>query len=135
LFDPTGLIGYDPPGKPQSQQGWPICDGHGGVTIQFPTHPTIDKCMHDCVAVHESVHIRDLRQLSPGVCKNMGRGMRPKFDTNTQNNASEVRAYEAELQCLKKKLESMSGCGDECRKFIEFQISNIPNVMKRYAQP
>ena len=61
--------------------------------------------------------------------------MGPKFDTNTQNNASEVRAYEAELQCLRKKLESMSGCDGECRKFIEFQINDIPNVMRRYAQP
>lgn len=135
FLDPTGLIGYLPPQQPQPNKGWPICDGHGGVTIQYPTNPKVKKCMGDCVAAHESVHIKDLRQLSPSVCKNQARNTRPGFDTNTQANASEVRAYEAELQCLQKKLESLSGC-DDCKSFIQYEINtDIPNQIQHYSQP
>jgi len=90
--------------------------------------------MRDCVGVHESVHIRDLRQLSPSVCKNMTRGARPKFDTNAKNSASEISAYQAEIECLKKKLQSLSGC-DDCNSFIQYEINtDIPTQMQRYAQ-
>lgn len=135
LQDPAGLIGYLPPAQPQPNKGWPICNGHGGIGIQYPTDPKIKKCLGDCIAVHESVHITDLRKLSPSVCKNVTvPGTRPGFDTPSQDNASEVRAYEAELHCLLKKLESLSGC-DDCRSFIEYEINtDIPNNIRQYAQ-
>ena len=132
-IDPDGLVLYQPPDKPLPNKGWPVCDGHGGITIQYPTNPMIQKCMKDCVAVHEAVHIRELRALTPSVCSNRERWVRPKFDTPEQNNASEVRAYRAELQCLIKKLQGLSDC-DECKKLIQYQInSDVPKQIRNFS--
>jgi RHS repeat-associated protein len=136
LRDPEGLsgTGYLPPQTPQANIGWPMCDGHDGITIQFPTDPMVRRCIGDCLAVHESVHIRDLRNLNPTICKNVPPHWVPGFTDKSAANASEVRAYEAELQCLRKKLESLSDC-DDCKKFIEYEInSDIPSQIRHYSK-
>jgi len=133
FVDPSGLVRYQDPDKPAPNKGWPICDGYGGVTIQYPTDPKINRCMKDCIKVHEAVHIRELRQQSPSVCKNMDRYVRPKFDTPEQNSASEVRAYKAELQCLIKKLQGLSDC-DDCKAFIEYEINtDVPAQIQHFS--
>jgi hypothetical protein len=127
-------VGYYPPQSPKPNRGWPICNGRNGVTIQYPQlPPKAKKCLGDCIRQHELTHIADLRRESPTVCKNMPRGTRPHFDTTEADYASERRAYDAELQCLKAKLAAMSDC-DDCKKLVEWRIGNIPEVRKQYEK-
>lgn len=136
LSDSHGLVGYDPPDAPEAYSGWPICDGHGGITIQFPTDPKVLECMKDCVSVHEAVHIVDLRHLTPSVCANQKYKVIPKFDTPEQAKASEVSAYKAELRCLIKKLQGLGADCHNCRQFIEYEINtDVPNAIKQYSRP
>jgi RHS repeat-associated protein len=134
--DPTGLVKYANPQAPQPNTGWPICDGRGGITIQYPTNPRILDCLKDCITVHEAVHIAQLRALTPSVCSNQLRGVIPKFDTTPQDYASEVDAYKAELRCLIKKLQGLASDCHNCGKIIEYEINtDIPNQIGKYSQP
>jgi hypothetical protein len=63
----------------------------------------------------------------------MPAGTRPHFDTTEADYASERRAYDAELQCLKAKLATMSDC-DECKKLVEWRMGNIPEMRKQYEK-
>jgi RHS repeat-associated protein len=133
-IDPDGLVGYLPPRAQMPNRGWPICNGRDGVTIQYPNLPPKGmKCLGDCLREHELVHVLDLRRASPTVCRNMPRGAIPRFDTTAQDFASELRAYDAELQCLQRKLRDMSDC-DDCKALVEWRIGDIPKQRRRYEK-
>jgi hypothetical protein len=118
--DPLGLVQYD---KPNRNIGTIICNGSGGIAVQFPANipPMAEKCLGDCLRAHEISHISDIRRLGPGACKGQARGVIPTFDTSAQLLASERKAYDVELACLQKKLEGMSDC-DECKKWVQTRI-------------
>jgi hypothetical protein len=121
--DPLGLFQYD---KPNSNIGTIICNGTGGVDVQFPANipPMAEKCYGDCLRAHELSHISDLRRLGPGLCKGQARGVIPTFDTTSQLLASERKAYDVELACLQQKLEGMSDC-DQCKKWVQSRIKRV----------
>lgn len=88
-------------------------------------------CLKDCVDAHERKHMRDLRREDPNVCKNISRGYLPRFDSASANGSSERGAYDAELECLKKKLNGASAdCA--CIPHYERRIKDIPNERRRY---
>jgi RHS repeat-associated protein len=85
--DPLGLVQYD---KPNPNIGTIICNGSGGIDVQFPANisPMAEKCLGDCLRAHEISHISDIRRLGPGACKGQARGVIPTFDTQAQLLAS-----------------------------------------------
>ena len=121
--DPLGLVRYD---KPNPNIGTIICNGSGGIDVQFPANisPMAEKCLGDCLRAHEISHISDIRRLGPGACKGQARGVIPTFDTQAQLLASERKAYDVELACLQKKLQGMSDC-DECKKWVQTRIKTV----------
>jgi hypothetical protein len=82
------------------------------------------KCISDCILVHENVHIDDIIALGYGsICKGQPYGEIVNVPT-AEALASERKAFAAELACLQKKLQGLSGC-DECRSDIQNRISFI----------
>jgi RHS repeat-associated protein len=130
--DKQGLIGYDPPEPASEDAGWPVCNGRGGVTIQYPLMDEKQKrCYGDCIREHETVHIIDFRKTAPTVCKNIGKNWIPYFDTKGEASASERRAYDAELRCLLAKLKGLSDCND-CKPVVEKRINDVRTIRKDY---
>jgi RHS repeat-associated protein len=121
--DKSGLVQYDPP-EQSDTEGFPICNGRGGIEIQFPPlDEKKKKCIYDCLRKHEISHIIDLRKLSPTICKGYKRGWIPYFDTKDEAIASERSAYDSEIRCLIAKLEGMSAC-DECKPVVEKRLND-----------
>jgi hypothetical protein len=74
--------------------------------------------------VHENSHIDDLIGLGYGsVCHGQPRGTIITMP-DTEADASERKAYAAEVACLQQKLQGLSDC-DECRRVIQNRISFI----------
>ena len=71
------------------------------------------KCLIDCARKHEETHIADALADNPDVCRGKNNGVILRFPTATKA-ASEVNASNAELACLRDKLEhgcKKEGCG------------------------
>jgi RHS repeat-associated protein len=103
-----------------------ICDGTGTMIPQLqPLTPLADKCVSDCLLVHENSHIDDLIRIGPiGVCRGRMPGGIVTFADIQQRFDSEKKAYAAELACLKAKL-AMLTCGDECRQMVKDRVNQI----------
>ena len=127
--DPLGLIKYWPADS-NASVGRAICDGKDGMTIQPPfLTPDEKKCgIGDCARRHEQIHIIDLRHLDPKVCTAQLRGVIPGFDTTAQRDASEDRAWDETLRCLRAKLKQ--ACGD-CKQTIQTWIDWVPEGRRR----
>jgi RHS repeat-associated protein len=136
-MDPYGLLSYKPPLPPVPGKGGTACDGKGGVDIRYPPdwNPFAEKCLGDCVRVHENKHISDFRKEDPNVCKNVKRGWTINFGTSDANSGSERGAYDAEAQCLRSKLGGggvggTAGC--ECKEAIQNRLKDIPKYRRAY---
>jgi hypothetical protein len=105
------------------------------MTVQPPAlTPQETKCgIGDCVRRHELIHIIDLRRLDPNVCKGQSRSVIPGFDTYAQRNASEERAWDETLRCLKEKLRAAGDC-DGCKATIQKWIDWVPEGRRRATE-
>ena len=96
------------------------------VQLGFPGTlggPKEQKCLIDCARVHEESHIKDTLAANPMVCKGKADGVIPKFPPAT-TAASEITASNAELECLRDKLEH--GCKKEgCGPIILNRIQDV----------
>lgn len=106
-----------------------ICDGYGSPIPQIPPlNPITDKCVGDCMLVHENSHIDDIISLGYGaVCHGQPRGTVVTLPA-TQALASEKKAYAAEVACLQQKLQGLSDF-DVCRRPVTDRLNRI----KQYA--
>ncbi|WP_425608313.1 RHS repeat domain-containing protein [Thermomonas flagellata] len=139
-FDPKGLTAVRLPPYGPGQQlpyGTVYCDdGVATPFINWDRWPSYDqKCIGDCLLVHEQSHARDATRSNPGVCRYWGwvPFIYPKgiigFDRQ-ERLASEFRAYAAELRCLAAKLAKDGACtGDMCQKVIKGRIDDIVNTI------
>jgi RHS repeat-associated protein len=120
--DPFGLQSIHP-GNPNLVT--PICDGRGNIVVQLPYHrlsPMQEKCISNCLLVHEFNHIDDFFSSGRGgICKGQPHGVRPGIGNA---GGSEDKAYGAELQCLSATLGGLPSCHD-CRPVIEKRINDI----------
>ncbi|MGH8321682.1 MAG: RHS repeat domain-containing protein [Gammaproteobacteria bacterium] len=130
--DSKGLYNYAPPDKSQNTV---ICDSAGNMVPQVVQYNNLnDVCLGDCLKTHEEQHIADLKRIGTLACQGKPQGTRVTFDTLKQDYASEVRAYNAEINCLKAKLKAMKCDNDQCRTIVNNRIIQIRSYMKRYEQ-
>lgn len=119
FIDPTGLqqVVGTLPKDPRANTI--VCDGHGHISVQigFPEtlgdgSPKAIQCLIGCAQVHEESHRADALASNPKVCKGKGlRGRIVAFDP-VGTRASEVKADDAELECLRNELDhGCKGCG------------------------
>ena len=108
------------PGKPTV-----VCD-MGTMRPELPPlTPLMEKCVSDCMLVHENSHIDDLIQMGgAGVCRFREPGRIVTFDNDLQRFNSEKKAYAAEVACLKAKLASLN-CGSDCQQVVSDRIRFI----------
>lgn len=133
--DPSGLISIaELRLNPDPGANTVICDGMGWpiaqLSLQLP--PILDKCISDCLLIHEYSHIDDLKRLGilGRVCKGQARGTGITVPPEMHDD-SEKRAYQAELDCLEKKLSRLTEC-DECRAQVEKRIKDAKMLKARY---
>jgi RHS repeat-associated protein len=121
FIDPTGL---QIPGMadgtlpPDPRTNTIVCDGHGHIRVQigFPEtlgdgSPKAIQCLIGCARVHEQSHLGDALAANPKVCKGQAKG-RIVASEPPAVRASEVRADDAELDCLRNELDhGCKGCG------------------------
>jgi hypothetical protein len=135
LDNPIGVS--DPSGRqavvedPDPMANTVVCDDWGNLVPQLvPLDPLGEKCISDCILVHENSHIDDLIRIGPkGVCHGRRSGNVVTLATMQQRFDSEKKAYAAELECLVAKLAKMN-CGDECKKAVTDRINQITPLVK-----
>jgi len=122
FIDPAGL---QIPGMadgtlpPDPRANTIVCDGHGHIRVQigFPEtlgdgSPKAIQCLIGCARVHEESHRADALASNPKVCKGKGLKGRIVASEPPATRASEVRADDAELDCLRNELDhGCKGCG------------------------
>jgi hypothetical protein len=84
-----------------------ICDGAGGVTTQTDGTGDAEQtaCLGDCIRKHEESHRADALAANANICKGQVKGLVPSFSNNGEQKASEVKASNVEIDCLKSKLK------------------------------
>jgi hypothetical protein len=98
-----------------------VCDGHGGVRVQTggTGDATQTRCLSDCIRQHEGSHRDDALAANPRICDGQTDGTQVTF--NGEQRASEIKASNVEIACLRAKLPS---AGD-CRDTINARITQI----------
>jgi hypothetical protein len=130
FIDPSGLqqVGTIPS---DPQRNTIICNDHGGIDVQigYPQgigdgSPKAIQCLMDCARAHEQSHSEDALASNPKVCKGKGMAGRVVAFAPEPLRASEIKADEAELACLRNQLEN--GCkGKGCGPIILQEISEV----------
>jgi RHS repeat-associated protein len=120
--DPTGLWETDGAANPSANTI--VCDGAGGIRAQIGDigDRTQTECLRDCVEQHENSHADDARTASPNLCKDKAAGTQVIFSTRAEQNASEIKASDTEITCLKDKAKN---CAEKCKKIIDDRIKQM----------
>jgi len=105
-----------------------ICDGLGDIVIHLIQE---NPCWDDCTREHEEVHREDSLRSNPSVCLNQPAGTQVWVGQKAEDYRSEVRAYDKELDCLRRKLAAITWC-DKCAKAIEDRIDHEEGMRARY---
>jgi len=126
LIDPTGLITTLPP---DPRQNTVVCKEHGRMGIQLGNLATLGgpkeiECLEDCARVHEESHLADDKAANPKICKGQSPGVMVGFSNPAEQKVGEIKASNAELDCLRDKLEH--GCKkDGCGPIILNRIGDV----------
>jgi RHS repeat-associated protein len=107
----------------------------GGIRVYIPKFlydTNAAKCgVLDCYREHESLHARDFEVTHPRPCSGAPKNWVPAFRSKSLQSTSEIRAYSAELNCLKDKLTKARDC--ECRELIEDEIATAKERREEYG--
>lgn len=76
------------------------------------------------IAVHERTHVDDMLKLKADICKGKPKGMVVEFPTNVIA-ATEIRASQAEIDCLEALLKAAQCTDNECKETINARISQM----------
>ena len=129
--DPIGLWANTSGKRPPPTTNTIVCDGRGGIRPQLGntgSTPGQRECLGGCVKVHEESHIADALASRPKVCKGKPDGIEVTWTSTKEVNASEVRAYNAEIDCLKKK--EQAAC--HCKQIIDDRINQLEVGINAY---
>jgi hypothetical protein len=90
-----------------------VCDGDDGIEPQLlPLDPTSEGCgIGGCIKAHELSHIADVQASNKTICKGKRKGMRVVATSKSESAATEIKASEAEIACLKNILKNCDSCG------------------------
>ncbi|RUL68364.1 RHS repeat-associated core domain-containing protein [Dyella choica] len=128
FIDPSGTQAYASPYRTRGASTI-ICDGNGQIVVFVADS---DSCTKDCVAAHEEVHRQEAMMSNINVCHDQPYGMQVKLGDQVTTDKSEVRAFEKELDCLRKKLAALKNC-DKCRQEIEKEINTVAQQAINYG--
>jgi hypothetical protein len=135
FIDPTGLRGHSwGTLPPDPSKNTIVCDGNNGVRLQLPNLGTPEqrKCLEDCQRVHEESHRRDALADNPRVCKGKADGTIVAA-TPVARDASEVVASNAEIDCLRRKLETHGDGSDcDCKQIINDRIKQMEEYRDKF---
>ena len=100
-----------------------VCDGKDGVRVQIGTANDAGSlpCLLDCLTRHEESHRSDALAANATVCKGKADGSQVNFGSGEQN-PSEIRASQVEIDCLNAKLPAAS---DTCKPAIRQRITQM----------
>ena len=128
FIDPSGTQAYASPYRTIGASTI-ICDGNGQIVAFLAD---TDPCTKDCTAAHEEVHRQDAMMSNSSACYDQPYGMQVRLGDQITTDKSETRAYEKELDCLRKKLAALKDC-DKCRQAIEKEIKTVETQVINYG--
>jgi hypothetical protein len=113
-----------------------LCDGKGGIRVQLGFIGLADdvRCLQDCYEVHENSHKADALAADPDICKGKDDGSKLKYGIvaarntpaeKTERNASEYKAYTAEINCIRPQLAKV---GPVCREIMDKRIAQATEI-------
>jgi RHS repeat-associated protein len=105
-----------------------FCDGLGDIAIHLIQE---NPCWDDCTREHEESHRETALQTNPGVCLNQSAGTQVFIGSVADTYRDEIKAYDKELDCLRRKLAAITAC-DKCAKAIEDRIDYEEKQRSRY---
>jgi RHS repeat-associated protein len=133
LIDPTGLQSQGSYGlrPPNPNINTHVCDGHGGQVPQIANMgpPAQRRCLMDCAVRHEIIHVIESTTAVPTICVGQPAGT-VIGSSGLTHNTTEVDASNAEIDCLRKKLDLPCG-GGRCRHFILQRILQMQDYRDR----
>jgi len=118
LIDPQGLwsVNYSRNTKGMSKSTI-HCMGGKVVPYVAPAQGSSKApCIKDCIEEHEKVHVADATKLNNDICKNVPDGTVVAPDNFAEHDNSELRAHEAQAECLKKCLNKCKNRKDKAGK-------------------
>jgi RHS repeat-associated protein len=108
-----------------------VCDGKGGVRPSLSDKE--EKCGcgpgKKCAVEHEKSHIEDVLAENPDICKGKKDGVQVYTYSTKQLNASERKAYDKEIECVK---ENAADFTKECSTSAEDYIKELQEKRKEY---
>jgi hypothetical protein len=101
-----------------------VCDGSGGVRVQLGATGNADQtaCLSDCMRRHEESHRADALASNASICNGEGANRIVTVDTQAERSATEIRASNVEIACLRAKLPTASAT---CRPIITSRITQM----------
>ena len=120
-IDFFGFWGTGDPSNPSKNTI--VCNGKGGIRVQRGNKnaPNTPNALLECIDKHEQSHADDALKSNPDVCKNKADGTQVTM-ADSEQKASEVKASNAEIDCLKKALK---GCSASDKPWIDNRINQI----------
>lgn len=117
-----------------------VCDGNGGIKTQLaPLSPLNERCIGDCIRVHEETHRQDVLRKAPGICAGKPHGLLVQAGSQDERNENEIPATKAGIECLERRLAEFSryGCSDceePLKRYIRDQYRYLRKA-RRYELP
>lgn len=101
-----------------------VCDGSGGVRVHLGGTGNADqtRCLSTCMRRHEESHRADALAATPAVCTGSTEGSRVNASNTAEQRPSEVRASQAEIDCLNAARPSASAT---CCPLITARITQM----------
>jgi uncharacterized protein RhaS with RHS repeats len=132
-IDPHGLAVWGTDGTMVSpMENTIICDGDGKVDIHLqPLDPMDEECVGDCIRKHENSHRWDALKYNARICAGKPAGTLVRVRSDGRN-ATEIKASDVEIACLKSKLKAQS-CG-KCDEIVRARIEQVTEVRKGFIE-
>jgi hypothetical protein len=101
-----------------------VCNGSGGITTQLGATGNADqtRCLKDCIESHEQSHRADALAEKANICSGVAAGKTVRPDAGAQQKATEIKASNAEINCLTPQLPKV---GEVCKNIMQARIKQM----------
>jgi hypothetical protein len=98
------------------------CDGSGGIVVQAQGtgNAAQTACLKDCIVKHEESHKADALAANAKICDGAAAGNIVTVDTAAERKATEVKASNVEIDCLRARPETAA-----CKTIIASRITQM----------